>query len=374
MLTEAETAIEHICIRLLKIPLQVPYKLSFAHVETFDTLLVEVHLRNGAEGIGEATILTGYTDETLDQCWTTACAIAPHLVRSETSNAQKWLAGFLDHNPFTVTAFATAIEMALGHPALSQAGTAVPLLGILNTTSVEQVEPEAEQLVSSKYTTIKVKVGWDADADLARVAELQRVLAGRAQIRIDANQGYSTADACRFASRLDPANIELFEQACAAGDWEAAVAVKRASTVPVMLDESIYTMADVETAARLGAADLIKLKLMKLGSLDALERALVRISELGMGAILGNGVASEAGCWMEACVAARMPALACCAQLGISAQVRSSEMNGFLKQRHSLLRREMPVVEGCIVLEAGFVPEFDPEKLEAFTIAKIPIG
>ena len=42
---------------------------------------------------------------------------------------------------------------------------------------------------------------------------------------------------------------------------------------------------------------------MKLGSLAALARGLERIRELGMEPVLGNGVATEIGCWMEACVA-----------------------------------------------------------------------
>jgi L-alanine-DL-glutamate epimerase-like enolase superfamily enzyme len=354
--SEPGTTIEQVNIRLLKAPLAEPYKLSFAVVEAFDTLLAEIVLGNGARGTGEATILTGYTAETRDQCWNAARDIASRLPGLATGRARQLLAAWLDGAPFTVTAFATAIEMALGHPALSPPVSPVPILGVLNATVIDELAPGVERLLASGYSTIKVKVGWDADADLARVAEVQRLAAGRARIRIDANQGYSAADACRFVSRLDPQGVELFEQGCAAGDWDAAVAVKRASTVPVMLDESIYAMRDVETAAKLGAADLIKLKLMKLGSLDALERALVRIAGLGMGAVLGNGVATEIGCWMEACVAARM-------------LDGASEMNGFLKQRRSLLRQEMPVKDGCIVLGDGFVPEFDAERLEAVTVA-----
>ena len=47
-------------------PLKTPYKLVFGNVEAFDTLLVTVTLADGRSGVGEATILTGYTEETLD--------------------------------------------------------------------------------------------------------------------------------------------------------------------------------------------------------------------------------------------------------------------------------------------------------------------
>ena len=179
------------------------------------------------------------------------------------------LAPWLGENPFTVTAFSTAMEMAAGHATLCPTAASVALLAILNETEPDALDAELERLLEAGYSTIKVKVGWNVQDDLHRVRHIQQALRGRARIRIDANQGYSKDDGCSFARSLDPAGIELFEQACAAGDWDAALAVKRAATVPIMLDESIYTMADVEKAAALGAADIIKLKLMKLGSIDA---------------------------------------------------------------------------------------------------------
>lgn len=47
----------------------------------------------------------------------------------------------------------------------------------------------------------------------------------------------------------------------------------------------------------------VKLKLMKMGSLSKLMDGLQLIRSLGMKPVLGNGVASDVGCWMEACVA-----------------------------------------------------------------------
>ena len=87
-----------------------------------------------------------------------------------------------------------------------------------------------------------------------------------------------------------------------------------------MLDESIYGPADIERAARLSGVGLIKLKLKKTGSLERLKRGLERIRELGMEPVLGDGVAADIGCWMEACVARDT--------------IRNAgELNGFLKPK-----------------------------------------
>src|SRR5438132_5113936 len=83
-----------------------------------------------------------------------------------------------------------------------------------------------------------------------------------------------------FARRVSPESIELLEQPCHAKDWDAAAAVVAVTAVPLMLDESIYSMDDIDRAARLGAS-FVKLKLMKFGSLKRLERGLRRIRELG---------------------------------------------------------------------------------------------
>ncbi len=353
----SKSHLERIELDLLRVPLKTPYKLVFGNVEAFDTLLVTVTLADGRSGVGEATILTGYTEETLDQCWQAARTIGAELPGTPEAELSRRLAPWLGGNPFTVTAFVTALEMADDHAALHPMAGSVALLAILNETAPDALDAELERLLEAGYSTIKVKVGWNVKDDLRRVRHVQRALRGRARIRIDANQGYSKDDGCIFARSLDPDGIELFEQACAAGDWDAALAVKRVATVPIMLDESIYTMADVEKAAALGAADIIKLKLMKLGSIDAAEQALGRIDALGMTAVLGNGVASEIGCWMEACVGARLLATA-------------GEMNGFLKQRRGLLTVPLRVERGRLVLEQAAMPRLDPAAVAAARVAR----
>jgi len=193
------------------------------------------------------------------------------------------------------------------------------------------------------------------EKDLAHVSAVQALARGRATIRIDANQGYSAAQGVAFVHRLDPADIELFEQPCPAGDWESHLAVVRASPVPMMLDESIYGLEEIERAAELRAARFIKLKLMKLGSLEALGHALERIRALGMKPVLGNGVACDLGCWMEACVAVRHID-------------NAGEMNGFLRARAGLLTEALEVRCGALILKPGYAPVLGRERLEPFIV------
>ena len=129
------------------------------------------------------------------------------------------------------------------------------------------------------------------------------------------------------------------------------------SPVPMMLDESIYGMDDIERAAKLGAARYIKLKLMKMGSLESLARGIRRIRELGMEPVLGNGVACEVGCWMEACVARTLIA-------------NAGEMNGFLKPVTRLLADPLRFSDGALVLDAGYAPRLDADAVSPCTVAR----
>jgi len=349
--------LDRLSVRRLAIPLTETYRQAFGTVERFDTLVVECMARDGRAGLGEATVLTGYTDETIEDSWRAALDIASGLVGLDAESAQRSIAQHVGERPFTATAFGTALEMLERSADLEiDREIAVPILGLLGASGEVAMGREIESLLDAGYGTLKIKVGTDLAEDIAHVRTAQRLLRGRARIRIDANQGYSAADGVAFTRALDASGVELFEQPCAAGDWEAHLAVARASGVPMMLDESIYGLADIERAAELQTARYVKLKLMKLGTLGALARALERIRELGMTPVLGNGVACDLGCWMEACVAARHID-------------NAGEMNGFLKARAQLLSEPLEVRDAAIRLRPGFSPRLALERLEPFIAA-----
>lgn len=350
--------IERIKIRRFELPLQTPYKLAFGLVKHFDTLIVEVNDSDGGYGLGEATILNGYTDETVEGSWSKFESLAEILLGQSLSDASRLLSSFWAEHPFTVTAFTTAIEMAVSKEPffkLSQ-NVSVPILGVLNARDEAGIAMELDKLLAQGFTTIKVKVGFDPQSDLLQVRMVQKHLQNRGAIRIDGNQGFSREQALEFVGGLNPASIELFEQPCHADDWESAVVVGRASTVPMMLDESIYGEEDIYKAAKLGCATYIKLKLMKLGSLDRLRKGLALIKELGMKPVLGNGVASDISCWMESLVA----------RLEIE---NAGEMNGFLKPTHSILDSPLNFANGCVELERNFNPRLSSAAIQAFQVS-----
>ena len=322
----------------LSLPLTVPYRLAFGDQHHFDVLLIAA-IGDGGVGWGEATILPGYTDETMENSWHLASGVIRRC--ANVGDLKREAGALLPHAPFTATAFLTALDWLNDHDTLKRTGR-FDLLGTVNGKADHrgELENEIELLIARGYKTLKVKIGWEPDADLDQVETVRRIVAGRAKLRIDGNQGYRRDQAIYFLNKLKPDDVELVEQLCAAGDWESAQALVGAGDVPLMLDESIYSLDDIDRAADLKCANYIKLKLMKLGTLDTLEKGLRMITSRGMKSVLGNGVATDLGCWMELCA-------------GLQRVETAGEMNGFLKTPIQILTPVLKCEGPSVILDGS---------------------
>jgi L-Ala-D/L-Glu epimerase len=349
--------LQEVKLRTIRLPLIRPYVLSYRTFTEFEPIIVEVRDGDGRVGWGEGHISPGSSRETREGGWAFCRDHAEAVIGKDTKEAKAMIAANLAASKVAATAMLTAIEMLEDHPLLTVAREiSLPLLTPFNSTTPEEIDQEVEQRLADGFRTFKIKVGKAADDDARRVKAIQRAIAGRATIRLDANRAFSETDACRFATALDPSGIELFEQPCPAEDWEANAKVASVSPVPVMLDEPICELADVERASGIPNVGYCKLKLKRFGGLDLLREALDAVRQSGMEPVLGDGLSSELGCWMEACVA--------------SATIRNAaEFNGFLKPKVRLFAEPLQFAAGDVVLPSAFKPTIDADVLAAHEMA-----
>ena len=347
--------IERVELYRLKVPLKQPYKIATAEMKAFDSTVV-VFQAEGREGLGEAMAdIQGYFWETADEVWQFAREQGPKLLGLSIAQAYASISAHVQDRPCASTPFLTALEMLAGDPLLSPPPKpcSVPMVGILQANQPEGIGKEAEDFIGQGYDTIKIKVGFDVDRDIEKVTVAQSIIRGRAQVRADANQGYTFDQARKFVRSIDPAGIEFLEQPFKEDEWEAMAELARLSPLPLGLDESIYGMAAAEKAKKLGCARFVKFKIMKMGSAGALAEAIDSSREIGLEVILGNGAAGEISCYQEALVAARM-------------KTRTGEMNGFLKQKESILTEEMKTEGGRILLRPDYHLRLSPRKVEKY--------
>jgi len=214
--------LSEISLYQLKLPLTNPYGVSFRTYNELEPILVQVRDGEGGVGWGEVYIPAGSTTETAESGCQFCRENAQALIGKTTAEAKKILDAAVVHSPFAATPMITAIDMLVRHPALQvREETRIPLLVPVSSKTAPEIADEVEQLIDSGYRTLKVKVGWKVDDDLARVSAVQRAGRSRASITMDANRGYDERQGCSFASSLDPESIALFEQPCPADAWDA---------------------------------------------------------------------------------------------------------------------------------------------------------
>jgi L-Ala-D/L-Glu epimerase len=343
-------------LRRLRLPLVQPYRLSYRTFEEFEPFLVEIEDDDGRRGFSDGHISPGSSSETREGGWAFLVeAIGASLGRDPDEVKARTLARFAE-SKVAATLLVTAVEVLEGHPDLDVPKTTkLPLLTPVNALEPAGIAKEIEEWLGMGFATFKVKVGKDVKADLERVRVIQRAVAGRATLRLDANRAYSQEAGEKFAASLDPDGIELFEQPCDDKDWDANAAVARASTVPLMLDEPICTLADIDRAADIKGVGYCKLKLKRFGSLSRLKEGLGRVKANGLDSVLGDGLGSEIHNWLEAVVAR-------------TTITNAGEFNGFIKSRERLLSPPLPFEAGAVILPKGYRPTLDRAAVERFTV------
>lgn len=179
--------------------------------------------------------------------------------------------------------------------------------------TVPAVEPGAARAVVEAghgCRTAKVKVaepGQTLDDDLARVLAVRDALGPDGRVRVDANGGWTVAQAVDAVRVLDEAGLEYVEQPCAT--VEELGEVRRRVTVPVAADESIRRADDPLRVARSGAADLAVLKVQPLGGVRRCLQLAEQLDDLGLPVVVSSALESSVGLAAGLALAAALPEL-----------------------------------------------------------------
>jgi L-Ala-D/L-Glu epimerase len=171
------------------------------------------------------------------------------------------------------TAWCDAWARLLGLPLRTLFGgpTGASVRTLTSDITIPIAEPEqmargARAWADQGFTHFKVKVGKDLDADVKALLAIHDAVPG-ARFRIDANAGFTASDAIRLVRTIEAKQlvVECFEQPCPAEDLEAMALVTAALDVPVIADESVKRLLDLERIIAMRAADGVNLKLVKSG-------------------------------------------------------------------------------------------------------------
>lgn len=127
----------------------------------------------------------------------------------------------------------------VGRHSLRAYASAIMVEGMAETRAA------AEQLTTTRFRAVKLKVGGDVRRDLERVAIVRSIIGPEIELFVDANWGYSVNDALEFGRRAAEFDIGWLEEPLPPHDREGYVRLGMESAVPIAAGESEYTAVGI---------------------------------------------------------------------------------------------------------------------------------
>jgi len=192
-----------------------------------------------------------------------------------------------------------ALDMALWDLRAKQAGMplyrllglareAVPSSVTIGINPPDVVRERVPLLLAQGAKALKIKLGAPAgiEADKAMYAAVVEETEGlNVALRVDANGGWSLADARHMMSWLAARRTEYVEQPLVRGQEDALIELYKDRALPIFVDESCRLSTDIPTFA--DRVDGVNLKLMKCGGITEALRIVATARAFGLKTMIG---------------------------------------------------------------------------------------
>lgn len=257
----------------------IPLNVAYGSFPTLDYVSLIVRADNGLVGLGEAAPDTEVTGETQDSCLRALQRAEAWLVGRDPFEIEAILAAF-EEESFGQPSAMAALDMALydlvgkalGAPIFrllsGSASRAMEIYPVVPLLPAQEMAALAAVFAQAGYKALKLKVGTGPDEDEERVRAVREAAGPDIRLRVDANQGWHTAEvAIPAVERLARWNVDWIEQPVDADDLEGLARVTHSVKTPIMVDEGCRSPQDALAVVTRGAANIINIKLMKCGGL-----------------------------------------------------------------------------------------------------------
>lgn len=302
--------ITHVESYAVRIPLKPERRMvsSLGRHEVSDYVLVRVGTDRGVEGVGEATVMPRWSGETVWGCKALVDRLfAPAIIGCRVDDVAEIdgrMEALCKHNWFAKSAVETACWDARGKtegkPVYELLGGACRPLTFrcrfsMGAYDLERARRTAAERIAAGFTTIKVKVGGEADDDLDRVRTVRDVIGPKANIDIDANCGWSAETAIRKVKALADCRLALVEQPTPDGDYEAIARVRRETGAKIMADDMCFDLVHARELIRNQGCDVLNVYPGKQGGLARAKRMVDYAAEHGIACTIGSNLEWDVG-------------------------------------------------------------------------------
>ena len=178
-----------------------------------------------------------------------------------------------------------------GEPVWRMLGLARPSVRTSYTIAIAAPEEMlAQARAAAAFGTLKVKLGFDGDLELARRLKLELP---DVTFRYDANEGWDRERAAAALAVLEDLDAELVEQPLPASDAEGMLWLKERTHVPLLADEAVLTLDDLDAVGE--AYDGVVVKLAKAGGIASAFALISACTEVGLRVLMGCMIESSLG-------------------------------------------------------------------------------
>jgi L-alanine-DL-glutamate epimerase-like enolase superfamily enzyme len=285
---------ERLTWQKITLKLRNPFRLSYGTSEERQAFWIRLE---NDEGWGEGTIPPYYhiNQETMESSWREASK-KDQPFPEDPSQVTEWVG--TDGSAPARCALDLALHDRIGRrrrlPLYKLLGLPTPKPMTSSFTIAIDTPQEMARMAHQvlNYSILKIKLGGDGE-DLKRIAAIRSVRPD-ARLRVDANAGWKLDEALRFVRDLEKFNLEMIEQPLPKEDIDGMGKVQAATKIPIVGDESVQTLQNIEDLAKAGVQG-INLKLMKVGGLAPAVVMLQRAKELGLKVMLGCMIETSIG-------------------------------------------------------------------------------
>jgi L-alanine-DL-glutamate epimerase-like enolase superfamily enzyme len=257
-----------------------PYTIAFKTVDEVRNAFVEITLADGTTGIGSGNPSEYVVGENLTQTLEALQEKNLEFLIGRDIREMKQLAFEVwqkfPKNPAARAAIDIALHDAftklLGIPLVKYLGQKIQSMPTSNTIGIKNVTEtlkETEDYLKQGFKAIKVKLGKDLEEDIERMIKMREQFGYDYTIRIDANQGYDSAQTIAFYQQTKHLKIELIEQPLPAKAVAEMKALPDEVREVIAADESLISpLHALELVKPPRACGIFNIKLMKCGGVS----------------------------------------------------------------------------------------------------------
>jgi L-alanine-DL-glutamate epimerase-like enolase superfamily enzyme len=270
---------------------------------------VAVHDDAGNTGYGEAATVPVWSGEWGASTKALIDGLFAPALAGGSFDAPSEVLGVLDKLTVGVPFAQAAVDCAVWDLFAKRAGKSVaamvadravplslPSRASIGAYSPEQTLEVARHFYDRGIRCMKFKIGVPAFDDVERLRVVREAFGNRVTFTVDANGAYKTAaESLQAIEALAKFDVALFEQPTHRDRLDLLAQVKKRSPVPVMADESVFTVEQLAMAIDLDAMDLLGLYPGKNGGFTRSVEMARMAQKAGKGCAIGSNLETDLG-------------------------------------------------------------------------------